>query len=59
MIIETLRTPTVVVQQGGRYLYLSKNAAVVITAKGEMVTAWTSAHFTASVRAILGAATAP
>jgi len=59
MVIETLRAPTVVIQQGGRYLYLSKNAAVVITAEGEMVTAWTSAHFTAAIRAVLGAATAP
>jgi len=52
-ILATLRNPVVVLQQGGRYLYLSSNAAVVITAEGQVVTAWTSAQFTPAIRAIL------
>lgn len=55
-ILATLRNPVVVIQQGGRYLYLSNNAAVVINAEGQVVTAWTSAQFTPVIRAILGSA---
>jgi hypothetical protein len=50
----TMTNPTVVLQQGGnRYLYLTEQAAVVITADGQVVTAWTQREFLPGVLEVL------
>jgi hypothetical protein len=45
MLVNTVRTPRVVLQQGSRYVYLSESAAVVLRADGQVVTTWTSREF--------------
>ncbi len=54
-IVNTMRSPTVVLEQGGgsSYLYLSDNAAVVIRPNGQVVTVWGAPQFNPATRQIL------
>jgi hypothetical protein len=50
----TVTNPTVVLQQGAnRFLYLTEQAAVVITKDGQVVTAWTQREFLPGVLEVL------
>jgi hypothetical protein len=56
-ILNTLKRPSVVVQQpGGRTLYLTKEAAVVLDSTGQAVTIWGGAQHTAKTLELLRAA---
>jgi RHS repeat-associated protein len=54
LIRATVANPIVVLQQGGnRFLYLTEQAAVVITREGQVVTAWTQREFLPGVLEVL------
>ena len=56
MLKNTVSNAAAVLQQsGGRYLFLGKDAAVVMTAEGQVVTAWTASQFDAAVIQVLKA----
>ena len=56
-ILETVRNPSVVVEQaGGRTLYLTKDAAVVLDGAGQAVTVWGGAQHTGKTLDLLRAA---
>jgi hypothetical protein len=53
-LLNTIRNPVVVLEQaGGRYLYLTDEAAVVMRGDGQVVTAWTKSEFLPHIQAIL------
>jgi RHS repeat-associated protein len=54
-IVNTVRSPSVVLEQGGgsSYLYLSDNAAVVLRPNGQVVTVWGAPEFNTLTRQIL------
>lgn len=52
--MNTISDPLVVLEQaGGRYLFLTDDAAVVIRSDGQVVTAWTKSEFLPHIEAIL------
>jgi acyl-CoA reductase-like NAD-dependent aldehyde dehydrogenase len=54
VLLETTRNPLVVLQQAGNlYLYLTDDAAVVLTGNGQVVTAWTRSEFLPHVKQII------
>lgn len=56
----TVASPAVVLRQGnGRYLLVSRQAAVVMTAEGQVVTAWTRKEFLPHILSLLEAAGVP
>jgi hypothetical protein len=56
-ILETVKNPAVVAQQGGgRTLYLTPDAAVVLDSSGQVVTVWGGAQHTAKTLGLLRAA---
>jgi hypothetical protein len=53
----TVQQPTVVLQQSaGQYLYVSRNAAVVLNPAGQIMTAYPSSMFEPGIQALLNAA---
>jgi hypothetical protein len=55
-ILNTIRNPTVTLPQGGRTLYLTREAAVVLDGNGQAVTIWGGANHTAKTLELLNAA---
>jgi RHS repeat-associated protein len=53
ILSNTLRKPAVVLDQGGRYLYLSAEGGVVIDSRGWIVTAWTAVDHDAATLSVL------
>jgi hypothetical protein len=52
--------PSIVLRQaGGRFLFLSRQGAVVMTSEGQVVTAWTEREFQPHVLEILREAGVP
>jgi hypothetical protein len=53
-ILKTIKSPSIVLQQsGGKFLYLSNQAAVVLSAGGKVITAYPYSKFDAKILAIL------
>lgn len=52
-IINTVRTPAVVLNQGGTYLFISKNAGVVLNTQGKLVSTYPSSMFDQGILNIL------
>jgi len=59
-ILKTVKNPTVAVTQGGgRTLYLTREAAVVLNSEGQVVTSWGAAQHTAKTLNLLRSAGGP
>ena len=55
-LLNTVRNPSVVLQQsGGQFLYISGQAAVVLNPGGRVITTYPSSMFGANVNAVLNA----
>ena len=53
-LLNTIRNPSVVLQQsGGKYLYLTKQAGVVLTSNGKLITTYPASMFDEGVLNIL------
>jgi hypothetical protein len=55
-ILNTIRNPAVTMPQGGRTLYLTRDAAVVLDGNGQAVTIWGGANHSAKTLQLLEAA---
>lgn len=56
-LLATMRSPAAVLRQGGgRFLYVSRDTAVVITSEGQVVTAYTAREFQPQIIEVLRAA---
>jgi hypothetical protein len=53
IVVETVKNPLVVLQQGDRFLYLSEKAAVVLNQHGKVVTTYGADLFDDTIRFIL------
>jgi Pretoxin HINT domain len=55
-LLDTMRNPVVVYQQGSNFLYIGENAAVVVRPDGQVVTSWAKANFNEATKNALAAA---
>lgn len=54
MILNTIKNPSIVFQQSsGRFLYVSNEAAVVLTPTGQIVTAYTSRNYDSTIKGVM------